>query len=40
MVNGHRVKPYFETEFQPQEEDLELHPVQNTAYPALERNSD
>jgi hypothetical protein len=40
MVNGHRVKPYFDIDFLPQDEDLELHPVQNTAYPTLERNSD
>jgi len=31
MVNGHRVKPYFEIDFRPQDEDLELHSVQNTA---------
>jgi hypothetical protein len=40
MGNGHRVKPYFEIDFRPQDKDLELHTVQNTAYPALERNSD
>jgi len=40
MVNGNKVKPYIEIDFRPQDEDLELHPVQNTAYPALERNSD
>jgi hypothetical protein len=39
MVNVHRVKPYFEIDFRPQDEGLELHPVQNTTYPALERNS-
>jgi hypothetical protein len=40
MVNGHRVKPYFEIDLRPQDENLELHPVQNTAYPTLERNLD
>jgi hypothetical protein len=39
MVNGHRVKPYFVIDFGPQDENLELHSVQNTACPALERNS-
>jgi hypothetical protein len=27
MVNGHRVKPYFDINFWPQDEDLELHSV-------------